>query len=111
MASENVKEFNTTNWEQEVLKSDQPVLVDFWATWCMPCRRLSPVIDRIADQFAGRVKVGKLNTEESPEVATDYNISGIPQLLVFKGGQENTRVAGLQSESEVAKMLDRVLAS
>ena len=111
MANENVKEFNTANWDQEVLQSDQPVLVDFWATWCMPCRRLSPVIDRIADQFAGRVKVGKLNTEESPETAIKYGISGIPQLLVFKGGQENTRLVGLQSESDLAKMLDRVLAS
>jgi thioredoxin 1 len=112
MASENVREFSTANWDQEVLKSEQPVLVDFWAPWCGPCRALGPTIDKIATQFAGRVKVGKLNTDDNPDMAVKYGISGIPQVLLFKGGGEpRERLVGLQSESALVKVVDRVLAS
>jgi thioredoxin 1 len=109
MASTNVVELTAENWDQEVVKSDKPVLVDFWAPWCGPCRALSPTIDKVADQFVGRVKVGKLNTEDSPSVAVDYAISGIPQLLIFKGGEQKERVIGIQTEANLVKMINRVL--
>jgi thioredoxin 1 len=112
MVSENVREFSAANWDQEVLKSEQPVLVDFWAPWCGPCRALGPTIDKIATQFAGRVKVGKLNTDDNQDLAVKYAISGIPQVLLFKGGGEpRERLVGLQSESALVKVVDRVLAS
>jgi len=112
MASQNVMEFTSANWDQEVLNGEQPVLVDFWAPWCGPCRALAPTIDKIATQFAGRVKVGKLNTDDNPDLAVKYGISGIPQVLVFKGGGEpRERLVGLQSESAVVKVLNRVLES
>src|SRR5205823_14070333 len=88
MASANVMEFTADNWEQEVVKSDKPVLVDFWAPWCGPCRALAPAVDRVADQFAGRVKVGKLNIDDNESVAVKYGITSIPRLLVFKGGDQ-----------------------
>src|SRR5262245_23241299 len=88
MASPNVVELTTTNWEQEVVKSDKPVLVDFWAVWCGPCRQLAPTVDRIADTFAGKVKVGKLNTDDAQEIAIRYRISAIPQLMVFHGSDQ-----------------------
>jgi thioredoxin 1 len=112
MAGQNVLEFSAANWDQEVLKSEQPVLVDFWAPWCGPCRALGPTIDKIATQFAGRVKVGKLNTDDNPDVAVKYGISGIPQVLLFKGGGEpRERLVGLQSEAALVKVVDRLLAS
>jgi thioredoxin 1 len=112
MASSNVMEFNTANWDTEVLQSDQPVLVDFWAPWCGPCRALAPTIDKIATQFAGRVKVGKLNTDDNPDLAVKYGISGIPQVLLFKGGGEpRERLVGLQQEPALVKVINRVLES
>lgn len=112
MASANVVELTSANWEQEVVKSDKPVLVDFWAVWCGPCRALAPTIDRIADQFAGKVKVGKLNTDDSPEVAVRYGISSIPQIMIFKGSDKPLdRTVGVQPESSLVKMINRVLES
>src|SRR5882757_6738944 len=81
MASANVLELTTGNWEDEVVKSDKPVLVDFWAVWCGPCRQLGPTIDKIANVFAGKVKVGKLNTDQAQEIAIRHRISAIPQLM------------------------------
>src|SRR5581483_10611040 len=96
MASANVVELTAANWEQEVVKSDKPVLVDFWAVWCGPCRALAPTIDKLAEQYAGKVKVGKLNTDDHPDVAVRYGISAIPQVLLFKGGEEpRERLVGL----------------
>jgi thioredoxin 1 len=112
MASKNVMEFTTGNWDQEVVKSEIAVLVDFWAPWCGPCRALGPTIDKIADQYAGRLKVGKLNTDDNQEMAVKYSISGIPQVLLFKGDdQPKERVVGLVSEKELVKYIDRVLQS
>lgn len=111
MASANVMEFTTDNWEKEVIQSDKPVLVDFWAPWCGPCRALAPTIDRLADQYAGKIKVGKLNTDDNQDTAVRYGISGIPQVLLFRGGAEpKERVVGLTSEKELIKVIDRVLA-
>ena len=110
MANPNVVEFNTENWETEVSKSDKPVLVDFWAPWCGPCRALAPTIDKIADQFAGKLKVGKLNTDDNQDLAVKFGISGIPQVLIFKGGdQPRERVVGLAPERELVKVINRVL--
>ena len=110
MGNQNVMEFTTDNWNQEVVNSDKPVLVDFWAPWCGPCRALAPTIDKIATQFAGRVKVGKLNTDEHSDMAVKYGISGIPQVLVFKGGEQpKERLVGLQSEGAIVKVITRVL--
>jgi thioredoxin 1 len=110
MASNNVQVFSTENWQKEVEQSDQPVVVDFWAPWCGPCRQLAPTIDRLADQFAGRVKVGKLNVDENPDLAVKYSISGIPAVLIFNGGEKpREKVVGLQSESAFVQAIKRVL--
>jgi thioredoxin 1 len=106
----NVLEFTTANWDQEVVGSGVPVLVDFWAPWCGPCRQLTPVIERLADQYAGRVKVGKLNTDDNQDIAVNFGISSIPTLLFFKGGdQPRDRLVGVRPEADLKKMLDRLI--
>src|SRR5438309_3982157 len=108
MATANVKEFTTDNWEQEVVNSDQPVLVDFWAPWCGPCRALAPTVDRVATQYAGRVKVGKLNIDDNESLAVKYGVTSIPRLLLFKGGdQPRDQLVGVQREDVIANMLNR----
>ncbi|MBX2834447.1 MAG: thioredoxin [Micavibrio sp.] len=87
---------NDAEFESEVLKSDQPVLVDFWAEWCGPCKQLSPVVDELADELKGKVKVVKVNIDEAPEAPTKYGVRGIPTLMIFKGGElVDTRVGGM----------------
>jgi thioredoxin 1 len=110
MASQHVMELTTDNWEQEVVQSDKPVLVDFWAPWCGPCRQLGPTIDKIATQYAGKLKVGKLNVDDHQDVAAKFGITSIPQVLLFKGGdQPRDRVVGLAPEPSFQKMLKDVL--
>ncbi len=110
MASANVVELTAANWEQEVVQSDKPVLVDFWAVWCGPCRMLGPTIDKLADQYAGKVKVGKLNTDQSPDIAVKYGINTIPQVLLFKGSDQTIdKTVGVQNEAVFVKMLSGVL--
>jgi|SRR5262245_39433066 len=110
MASANVHEFGTENWQQEVVSSTVPVLVDFWAPWCGPCRALSPIVDRLAEQFAGKVKVGKVNVDEQGDLAAQYGINSIPRLLVFKGSSTPVQsVTGLRGEAELAQMLNSVV--
>ena len=112
MASKNVVEFTSENWQAEVAQSGQPVLVDFWAPWCGPCRQLSPTIDRIADQYAGRVKVGKVNVDENSDLAIKYDVTTIPRVLIFKGSDKPLQqMVGLTAEAELVKMLDKALAS
>ena len=106
MASENVKEFTDSNFEDEVLKSNEPVLVDFWAEWCMPCRMLAPTIDKIAKDYQGKVKVGKLDTDSNRDVAMRFSISAIPTVILFKGGQVVQRFVGLRQEKDFKEALD-----
>ena len=108
MASENVKEFNEANFEQEVLQSDVPVLVDFWADWCMPCRMLAPTIDKLAADYQGKVKVGKVDTDANREIAGKYRISSIPTVILFKGGQPAQTFVGLRHERDFRAALDTV---
>jgi thioredoxin 1 len=112
MASANVIELTEQNWQQEVVESDKPVLVDVWAPWCAPCRSLNPTIEKLASDFQGKVKVGKLNMDEAPNICVRHRISTIPAILVFKGGEDPVeRSVGLKSEAEFVKMLNRVLES
>ena len=110
MANPNVVEFTSDNWQQEVEQSDKPVVVDFWAPWCGPCRQLGPTIDKIATQFVGKVKVGKLNVDDSPDVATKYGVTSIPRVFIFKGGDKPRKtVVGLTSENDLVKMINSVM--
>lgn len=109
MAGIHTLEFTDQNFEQEVLKSGQPVLVDFWAAWCAPCRMMSPAVEAVADEYVGRAKVGKVNVDENLSVATRYNIRSIPTLLLFKGGQIQEQVVGATSKDVISKLLDKHL--
>ena len=107
MAAENVQTFTDSNFEETVMKSGQPVLVDFWAEWCGPCKRLAPTIDALASEYVGKVTVGKLNVDDNPNTAFKFRIQGIPAMLIFKGGQVVEQVVGLTPKEELKKVLDR----
>jgi len=109
MASGHTLEFSEQNFEQEVLKSDLPVLVDFWATWCVPCRAMAPALDAIAEAYAGRAKVGKLNVDDNLSLTSQYRIRGVPTLLLFKSGQILEQIAGTASKEAISKMLEKHL--
>ncbi len=105
--SENTVELTDSNFEQEVLQSPVPVLVDFWASWCAPCRLIAPAVEAIAKDYAGRAKVGKVNVDENMSTSSKYEISGIPALLVFKGGELRDQIVGASSKENIQAMLDR----
>ena len=106
-------EFNEGNFEEEVVKSDQPVLVDFWAEWCMPCKMLTPTIDELATDFEGRAKVGKLDTDANRELATKYQIMAIPTLILFKNGEVVMQFRGPTSsdKADIAKAIEEQIAA
>jgi thioredoxin 1 len=105
MGGANVLEINDLNFETEVLKSSVPFLLDFSATWCGPCKVLSPIVDKLADEFTGKVRVGKLDIDESPGVATKFSIRGVPTVLIFKGGEEAGRHVGVTNKETLVKLL------
>jgi thioredoxin 1 len=104
-------EITDTNFESDVLKSNAPVLIDFWAEWCGPCKMISPIVEEIASEYSGRVTVGKVNVDHSPQVASKYGIRSIPTLLLFKDGEEKHRLVGAvpNVKAEISKQLDSVL--
>ncbi len=109
MAGENLIEFTDANFEAEVLQSDVPVLVDFWAEWCQPCKMLTPTIEKLAGEYAGKVKVGKVDTDNNRETAVKFNISAIPTVIIFNDGAVAQQVVGLKGESDYKAVLDGLL--
>lgn len=106
----NVLEFNDETFQSEVLGSSEPVLVDFWAPWCGPCRALAPTIEELANEYSGKVRVGKVNTDESPQTATRHQISAIPTVMLFKDGQIVERFVGVTPKAKFATALDNHLS-
>lgn len=109
MASKNVQTFSDATFDTEVLQSKQPVLVDFWAEWCGPCRALTPTIEKIADAFAGKVKVGKMDTDAERDTAVKMGISAIPTVILFKDGKPVKKFVGLKPEGEFVSAIQSVL--
>jgi len=105
MAGANVLEINDLNFDGEVLKSPLPFLLDFGAVWCAPCRALAPVVERLADELLGKVRVGKLDIDDSPSVASKFAIRGVPTVVVFKDGKESGRLVGVTSKENLVKLL------
>ncbi|HEY8312876.1 MAG TPA: thioredoxin [Candidatus Baltobacteraceae bacterium] len=103
-------EVSQSTFHEEVLHNDQPVLVDFWASWCGPCKMLAPVVEKIAASHSGKAKFVKLNTDENPSLAGEYQVSGIPCLILFKGGQPVDRIVGYVSEQTITSMLSKHVA-
>lgn len=111
MASEHVHEFTTDNFQAEVLDADKPVLVDFWAEWCMPCRMLAPTIDEIADEFAGKVKVGKVDTDANQPIGVQFEISAIPTVIIFHAGQPVRKFVGLTNKADLNAALSELASA
>ena len=105
-----VVEFSEGNFDQEVEQSSMPVLVDMWAAWCGPCRLMAPMVEELAGTYTGKVKIGKLNVDDHPQVAARFRIMNIPTLLLFKGGQEVDRIVGVVPKQELARRIDSILS-
>lgn len=106
----NVVEINDQNFQAEVIQSSQPVLIDFWAPWCGPCRQIAPLIDQLASENLGAVKVGKVNVDDSPNAAQEYGVSSIPTLILFKDGEPKQRFVGIQPKSRLQTAMDELKA-
>lgn len=102
-------EFTNNNFQKEVLKSEEPVLVDFFATWCGPCQAQGPIIEELAKEYAGKIKIGKLNIDEGLEVAQKYDVMSVPTLIFFKNGQEIKRLVGFHSKNDLRKEIEKIL--
>lgn len=107
--SEHLKDVNDNSFDADVLHSDQPVLVDFWAEWCAPCRMMTPIVESVAEKFQGTAKVFKLNVDDNPSVSQRFGIKGIPTLIVFKGGKEAERLVGATNEQAVTRLIEEQL--
>ncbi|MGH8011151.1 MAG: thioredoxin [Candidatus Binataceae bacterium] len=109
MAGENVTHVTDANFEQEVMKSPTPVLVDFWAPWCAPCRAIAPVVEEVAGQYSGRLKVVKLNVDDNPQVPARFGVRGIPNLVIIKDGQVREQIVGAVPKQHLVKAVDNAL--
>ena len=107
MAGNGILEVTDANFDQDVLKSDQPVLVDFWAAWCGPCRALAPIVDELAKDYTGKIKVGKMDVDSNSATPMRYGVRGIPTLLVFKGGQVVESVIGVTQKDDLKKVIEK----
>ena len=108
MAAANIVTLTDANFPQEVIKSTVPVLVDFWAEWCGPCKMIAPILDELASEYEGKVKIGKVNIDDFQNLATEYRINSIPTLLIFKGGQVEATIIGMKSKRDLKASLDHV---
>ena len=106
--SDKVLKFTDETFDELVVQADVPTMVDFWAEWCGPCKAIAPVIESLAEEYAGKVRVGKLNVDENPKTATRYSIRGIPTLLIFNNGEVQEQIVGAQPKGEIKKSLDKV---
>ncbi len=109
--AEGIVEVTTDTWEKEVLNSSGLVMIDFWAVWCGPCRMIAPTVEELAKEYAGKVKVAKLNTDENPEIATRYKIMGIPTIMFFKSGQKMDQIVGAVPKSQLKSKLDALISA
>jgi thioredoxin 1 len=107
--SENTFVATDQNFEEEVLKSSIPVVIDFWAAWCVPCKMIAPTLDELAQEFSGKAKIGKLNVDENRETAGKYGVRGIPSLLLFKDGEIKDQMVGVHSKQEISSMISKSL--
>jgi len=108
MADGNVLEFTDANFDDEVIQSDLPVLVDFWAEWCMPCKMVAPTIEALAGEYAGKVKIGKVDTDANRDAAVKFGINAIPTIILFKAGQVEHKFVGVTSREQLVEELDKV---
>lgn len=109
MASENVLAFTDANFDREVLQSSIPVIVDFWATWCAPCKAIAPLIDVVATEYAGKVKVGKVNVDENQTTPSKYGVRGIPTIILFKDGAVLEQIVGAVPKSQIDALIAKAL--
>jgi thioredoxin 1 len=107
--NKHILEVTDATFEQDVLQSDVPVLVDFWAIWCGPCRMIAPTVEALAGEYAGKIRVAKLNVDDSPNVPIQYGVRGIPTLILFKNGQEKERLIGVQPKDVIARIINENL--
>ncbi len=110
MSSTNVTHVTDSSFEQEVLKSPQPVLIDFWAPWCGPCKAIAPIVEELANEYSGKLKVVKINVDDNPQTASRYGVRGIPNLLIIKDGQVKDQIVGAVPKTHMVRAVDSALA-